>query len=354
MTLKQREREIEKRLQKCKKAKWWKQDCIRRLSKQTSFAMSKTDKEEAIDFFAPYIHLKNTNEHEFYTGCTGAFYKEYIPDWVYYAYIDPYYNNWEMANFMDNKCFYELLFPKCKHLYNLAYRSNGIWFSHDRKPIDYKDALAAIDQEESVFVKKAVISNGGHGVSKLSGDNLSEKVRDVISNIKSDIVIQRSLKQSAHLAAINPSSVNTIRVLSVLRNNEVKIYSMILRMGVGDAYVDNASSGGITVGIREDGNLKQIAYSKDGEVFHKHPTSGIEFDTIRIPNIDAVRKLVVENHPMVPYHRMVSWDVALDEKDTPVLVEANLRDGELDFHQLNNGPVFGKDTESILREVFQK
>lgn len=38
----------------------------------------------------------------------------------------------------------------------------------------------------------------------------------------------------------------------------------------------------------------------------------------------------------------------------PVLIEANLRYGELDFHQLNNGPVFGKDTKKILDEVFGK
>ena len=28
--------------------------------------------------------------------------------------------------------------------------------------------------------------------------------------------------------------------------------------------------------------------------------------------------------------------------------------GELDFHQINNGPIFGEDTEKILKEVFNK
>jgi hypothetical protein len=48
----------------------------------------------------------------------------------------------------------------------------------------------------------------------------------------------------------------------------------------------------------------------------------------------------------------VSWDIAFDEQENPVLIEANLKDGELDFHQLNNGPLFGDDTEKILDEVF--
>lgn len=36
----------------------------------------------------------------------------------------------------------------------------------------------------------------------------------------------------------------------------------------------------------------------------------------------------------------------------PVLLEANLKYGELRFHQLNNGPVFGESTDDILNEVF--
>ena len=46
--------------------------------------------------------------------------------------------------------------------------------------------------------------------------------------------------------------------------------------------------------------------------------------------------------------------MACDENNEPGLIEANLCDSELDFHQLNNGPVFGEDTELILQEVFGK
>ncbi len=36
------------------------------------------------------------------------------------------------------------------------------------------------------------------------------------------------------------------------------------------------------------------------------------------------------------------------------MIEANLNQGELDFHQLNNGPLFGEDTIKVLDEVFGK
>ena len=59
-------------------------------------------------------------------------------------------------------------------------------------------------------------------------------------------------------------------------------------------------------------------------------------------------------HAQMPRFRLVSWDFAIDPDGEPVLIEANLHYGELDFHQINNGPIFGEDTEKILKEVFNK
>lgn len=154
------------------------------------------------------------------------------------------------------------------------------------------------------------------------------------------------------LARINESSVNTYRILSLLSKDGVKIYSSILRMGVAGAKVDNASSGGITCGITEDGRLKKRACRANGEWYDRHPTSGVEFNGYQLPGFAEAKKLVEKAHPMFPHFKMVSWDVALQEDGTPVMIEANLAKGELDFHQLNNGPLFGEDTKKILDEVF--
>lgn len=55
---------------------------------------------------------------------------------------------------------------------------------------------------------------------------------------------------------------------------------------------------------------------------------------------------------MIPDIRMVSWDISVTEDGVPVLIEANMGHGELDFHQMCNGPLFGGDTEKIMREVY--
>ena len=65
-------------------------------------------------------------------------------------------------------------------------------------------------------------------------------------------------------------------------------------------------------------------------------------------------ELVKKAHPLVPHFRSVSWDIAIVADGTPTLIEANLCRGGIDLLQLNNGPLFGKDTKKILDEVFGK
>jgi len=86
----------------------------------------------------------------------------------------------------------------------------------------------------------------------------------------------------------------------------------------------------------------------------KHPDSGLIFEGYEVPGYQKCRDAVPMLHAQMPRFRLVSWDFAIDPDGEPVLIEANLHYGELDFHQINNGPIFGEDTEKILKEVFNK
>ena len=238
----------------------------------------------------------------------------------------------------------------------LAFRKNGFWLDQSNNLLSAETLRILLGAEPALFVKKATNSFGGKGVHYLEPDrrSLYEQLVEIADRDRDDVVIQRPLKQHAALAAINESSVNTIRVLSLLSEDGVKLYSSVLRMGIGSAKVDNASGGGITCGITPEGKLKKTAYKPSGEKYEAHPTGDVVFDGYAIPGIREVWDLVKVAHPMVPHFRLVSWDFAINEEGHPVMIEANLNLGELDFHQLNNGPVFGEDTKKILDEVFGK
>ncbi len=308
------------------------------------------------EYYGKYKTAFDVSElyHTFYTEKTGEFHLKNIPDDIYYCYIDPYYNKWDKAEFMDNKCLYPRLFPNVRQPDNVLSRMNNIWIDSDYNLVDRETIKEIIGNYDELVVKQANESEGGKNITFISGEDMAEQLFAAADKIKKDIVVQNVLKQHSEISRINPTSINTIRILSMLSENGVKIYSAIIRMGVDGSRVDNASSGGITCGIDSEGRMKSVAFSNLGERFDVHPTSGVKFDSVVLPSFDKACAFVKKLHPMVPDFRLVSWDIMIDSDGEPELVEANFKYGELDFHQLNNGPVFGDDTEKILSEVFGK
>ena len=67
-----------------------------------------------------------------------------------------------------------------------------------------------------------------------------------------------------------------------------------------------------------------------------------------------VCELVQKAHLCVPHFRLVSWDIAVNEKGEAVLIEANLSLGGIQNRQSIQGPIFGEDTKRILDEVYGK
>ena len=308
------------------------------------------------EFYKPYKNV-TTDFHEFYTQKTGKFYANYLPDDLYYCDIDMYFNNWHKGEIIDNKCYYERMFPKIKQPETFAYKINGFWYDKETTLISEEKVLLKSKEEKELFVKYATNSSQSSGVFYVdnSNNNISEQIEKIIKKDNRDIIIQKPVKQHKVLKSFNPSSVNTIRVLSLLTEQDVKIYSCILKIGANGEKADNIVRGGMTCGIKPDGFLKDIAYDSKGNKIEKvHPASKIEFSTVQIPKFEEICKTVKEAHKLVPNFRLVSWDITVDEDENVVLIEANLKYGELNFHQFNNGPLFGDDTKAILDEVFAK
>lgn len=315
-----------------------------------NYILTKEQEEQIRTYFAPYTGKLDLGAHNFYTDKTGTFCVDYMPDDLYFTKIDTYYNDWREARYADNKCFYGRMFTGVRQPEHIASRIGGLWYTGDYQLITRQELDQLLTSKAEIVVKKAMGSEGGRGVFFIKGTDLAT----IESKIKDDIVIQAPLVQHPQISAINASSVNTMRIISLLTPEGTKVYSSILRIGINGARVDNASSGGITCGIDADGKLKKYAYKTNGERFEKHMDSGVVFEGYEIPSYHKCVEAVSLVHPQIPHFKLVSWDFAVAEDGEPVLVEANLHYGELDFHQLNNGPIFGEDTQKILKEVFGK
>lgn len=313
------------------------------------------ERQAAIDFWKPYLKIDPVF-HAFFKETTGRFHPDWVPTDVYINNLDEYFNDRNASHILDNKSLYEQLFPGIPKIPVITCRRGGLWYNGQNQIISYEEAVDIVCQEDAVFVKAATLSSGGAGVNYICAEqgDLREQFAQAISSMRGDIVVQRPFRQHPVFAALNKSSVNTLRIMSVLSESGAKIYVPVVRIGVGDTKVDNACAGGVFCGIRDDGTLKDTAYRLNGESFKKHPTSGIVFEGYQLEGLEKAKALVRKAHPMIPFFRMVSWDIVIDEQGEAYMLEVNFAKSGNEPFQFTEGPLLGEDLRGYLDEIFRK
>ena len=309
-------------------------------------------------YYKPYARHVQTDSHRVYTGKSGRFFLEYIPEDMYMCDIDRCLSDRNMAYYLDNKCYYYRLFPSAKQPELLAMRINGIWLDDDYQVITKKQVVRRVLEEKVAVLKAASDSEGGEGVYFLdlykmtSKKNKVKLLADTIDKVNKDIVIQKAIKQHPDLGLLHQESINSLRIVSLLTDDKVEILSRSLKIGAGNSRLDNGCMGGLYCGVKKDHTLGAIGALDNGMVVTHHPDLGYEIKGKKIPGIEKCDELVRTSHAILGHHRLVSWDVAVDDEGDAVLIEANLGLGGSDDVQVVNGPFFGDNTERVLKEVY--
>lgn len=168
--------------------------------------------------------------------------------------------------------------------------------------------------------------------------------------LKGRWLAQEALRQHPVLAALNASSVNTLRIVTYLnRDSEPVVYLAYLRIGRAGRVVDNAASGGIIVSLdQKTGILRKPAYLMNGAsatLISKHPDTGTELTSHELPFFFEALAQTLEAHRALPQVHSIGWDVALTETG-PVLLEGN------DDWGGNSVMWLSKDFQNDLRIIF--
>lgn len=308
-------------------------------------------KKEIRAYWKPYVSRINTDWHCYYSSHNGVVDVRYIPGDLYSTKIDQHFNNKRFSRGVNDKNYNDIWFPNVKQPLTVARKINDIYYDANYDIIKKDDVISLCMKCENLVIKPAVGSGKGRGIVFWNIDHGDSALREVIFEGCANLVIQAQVRQHKDLSMIHASSLNTVRAITLLINDEVHLLSAVLRMGINGSSVDNESAGGIHCGIEESGQLKDVAYSVYGEKYDTHP-QGFRFSNCIVPSYDRIRNLVLTEQKKLAHFRLISWDVAVDEDGTPVLIEANMRDGSSGLHQIDNGPLFGDLTEDVLKEVF--
>ena len=305
----------------------------------------------------------NTLWHSFYSFTNGIKDVRYIPENLYYAYIEPFYNRKDFAQCCDDKCYYPERFPENAfsegvnrppiYLRNIG----GMFFDESFNILSSNDAIEYISNNvDGYVIKESITGRGGNRILFVEKGTRKTKdeIRKVFEQYNKDFVVEGIIEQCQELGKLNPTSVNTIRFITYLDETGTHLLSSVLRIGGKNARMDNFSTGGMACGIHDDGSLKECGYDQYYNKFERIHPNGIQFAGAVVPSFEKAERLVERLHPRFGHFRVISWDVAIGLEYEPILIEFNLTPQGIDLHQINNGPLFGNYTDKILGEVFKK
>ena len=127
------------------------------------------------------------------------------------------------------------------------------------------------------------------------------------------------------MAKLNPSTVNTVRLTTVLHKGKFSAAAALIKIGSPNARVDNYKYGGCLLGVNLDGTVLPWALNIDRERITELP-SGIKLGEggfTKVPCFNSVLEMAEKAHYCIPKIKVVSWDIAVDDENEAEIIEAN-------------------------------
>ncbi len=228
------------------------------------------------------------------------------------------------------------------------------WYDGERMTFSPLESI--LEKNFDAFCKE-VNGESGRGAFPLKVENGRLYDRDneiTIDELKerfgqATFIVQEKLKNHPAIDAVYDKSLNTIKLITFLNDDgTVDFFDSVMRFGAKGSFVDNASQGGVFVGIEEDGTLQEVGYHEPGikknlVVSGIHPDTGVKFGGMKIPYWDELLGTAKEFHKFFYGIPSIGWDIAITPNGF-VFTETG-EDWEIPVYQVTHGG---------LRERFYK
>lgn len=292
----------------------------------------------------------------YYSRVSGIVADHYVTRSMAVHYIYPYLDRYDFVPaYMDKNIQDRLLgLPDVRlgilTTEHVVYNSNGIFFGPDGRECCREAALNILSAyKKAMILKPSIESFGGRGVIMVPADANRSYFEKLIEQYRYNFTFQKVVQQHLGMAQFNPSSVNTVRIVTYRDfERKIKILYAVVRFGGDGAVMDNVCSGGGYTGI----NLTS------GELINRKRYSYFQMDVPVLPNNfpniipcwERIRTAALQLHERLPQMDIIGWDFAVSTEGMPVLIEFNPRPGV--GLQQAVGPMFSKeDLDQIMSHV---
>lgn len=277
--------------------------------------------------------------------------KKYIPSYYFYKIIVPQYDDVKsVIPVVEHKIkmiqYFKKIGLRHSNVIITKNRNNLVSIDNNHLSKENIDKILSDLTCNRLFIKPA-LGRGGKGIiiakKKLDGFYFNQHLinYDYLLSLKGDYVIEPEIKQHPYMTSIYNHSVNTIRAITVRHDDgKIEFIAATLRMGVGGKELDNASLGGIVIGIdlSTGQSLRPFATYETGmDKFPFHPDSQFDFSSLKIPNWDQIREEIIRSAYKLDLLNLAGWDIAITESGIEV-IEVNTLFG-IDLTQASVGGV---------------
>ena len=283
-----------------------------------------------------------------YTEMRGEFIEGWIPEDYYRFELLPSWNPQHAANLSFSKSFDHRIFGE-KTIQPIGLNISGLYFDKNMKNMDPEEFFRILKEYNDEVVIKMDKAASGFGILFLnSADITPGHFRN-----GSDYLIQPSVKQHSSLHAINPSSVNSLRITTFLgEDGTVSVVHRSLRIGVnGDRIVN---TGGYFFYLNAGGEVISNAHDDIGmDRGARHPDTGFVYKDLVLDSMEEASELCRSAHLLYPYIRFIGWDLYIGEDEKPKLIEWNTRP-DMWVNEALIGPLWSKDVINESRNEAEK
>lgn len=189
------------------------------------------------------------------------------------------------------------------------------------------DELGSFTSRHARVVAKIADGLGGQGIDVFATTDLADLEAFRAERLaQRQVLLEQFLSQHSAMMRLNPTSVNTLRIVTYLDEaHVVHTLARVLKIGNGGE-VDNFKAGGMYTLLDEQGVVQFPAIDGDDRVFEVHPVSGTPIIGFEVPHWLAVQNLVDTIAQEVPQIRYVGWDIAVTPEGAAV-IEGNYNTG---------------------------
>lgn len=222
---------------------------------------------------------------------------------------------------MNDKAYWHFFDDKTQFNTTFAQWVQRDWIKADSSLT--QERLAAFLENKTQVIYKPLEGSSGQGIVKYQKNDWKElplfldQLMEAGDGILEEVVIQHP-----EMARMCPTSVNTVRIATLLGDKQEGIVYAFLRIGNGRV-MDNVDCGGMAARVDLDsGKLLTVGADKQGNTYEKHPMTGTSIIGFTIPFFEEAKQMCLEAMRVVPQVRFVAWDVAITEQG-PRFIEGN-------------------------------